>query len=735
MKKVLIVDDNQQLLNFLEIFLKENGFEVLTARNGKEALDIAHSSPPDIIISDILMPIMDGFTLLKHLKTDKKLKHIPFIIYTASYTDPNDEKFALSLGADRFVLKPQEPKVLLQIINECIELKKPSTPSKPLGEEMEFFRQYNEILFKKLEGKMHALDMAYEKLRESEEKYRTIFENSVMGIFRTTPKGTYLSINPAGAKIYGYTSPEDMMTSVTDMAHQIYVHPEDRQRLKDLLEKQGIVEGFESEHYTKDGRKIWVVMNVRAVRDENGIIQYYDTTSQDITEQKQVKEELQKEKELLSTILESNPIGISLVDSHGKYIYANPEFTKITGYTLNDFSTGKELLEKAFPDPKKREKPIAAWKEDRKRQGAYIDRHFQFLCADGTTKEIEIRTAFRKDFSIMTWKDVTPRIEAERALKVAERKYRDLFDNAIEGIFQSTPDGKFLMVNPAEAQMLGYESPEEMMTTINDIGKQLYVNPEDRERWKKIIEEKGAVKGFEYQVYKKDGTIIWVSLSARAVRDDEGRIIYYQGHIMDVTEHKRAEEQLRRNLIGTIHALSATVETRDPYTAGHQRRVSSLARAIAQEMGLSRETIENIRMAGTIHDIGKLYIPAEILSKPTRLTSLEMDLIKVHPQAGYEILKDTGLPYPIAEMIYQHHERMDGSGYPRGLKGSEILLESSIIAVADVVEAIASHRPYRAALGLDIALDEIEKNKGTLYHPEVVDTCLKLFREKGFIFE
>ena len=176
-----------------------------------------------------------------------------------------------------------------------------------------------------------------------------------------------------------------------------------------------------------------------------------------------------------------------------------------------------------------------------------------------------------------------------------------------------------------------------------------------------------------------------------------------------------------------------TVETRDPYTAGHQRRVADLSRAIARAIGsLTTEQIDGLRMASTIHDIGKISVPAEILSKPKKLTDIEFSLIKVHPQSGYDILKDIDFSWPIARMVLEHHERMDGSGYPNGLTGSDLLLESRILAVADVVESMASHRPYRPALGINAALDEIAKNKGVLYDPEVVDVCLKLFNEKGY---
>jgi len=212
-----------------------------------------------------------------------------------------------------------------------------------------------------------------------------------------------------------------------------------------------------------------------------------------------------------------------------------------------------------------------------------------------------------------------------------------------------------------------------------------------------------------------------------------------RGAIIDITQRKQQEEELQRTLdslrkaVGTtIQVMVSAVEIRDPYTSGHQFRVANLARAIATEMVLPQEKIEGIRMAGSIHDIGKLSIPAEILSKPTSLTELEFSLIKEHSRSGYEILKDVESPWPLAQIVYQHHERVDGSGYPRNLKGNDILMEARIMAVADVVEAMASHRPYRPALGIDAALAEIEKNKGILYDEDAVNACLRLFRNKGY---
>jgi len=223
------------------------------------------------------------------------------------------------------------------------------------------------------------------------------------------------------------------------------------------------------------------------------------------------------------------------------------------------------------------------------------------------------------------------------------------------------------------------------------------------------------------------------------MKDSSGNPVGFMGIVRDMTERRRTEKQLQRTLeklrkalASTIKAIALTVETRDPYTAGHQRRVADLARAIATEMGLPKKKIDGIRMAGIIHDLGKIPVPSEILNKPGRLSENEFGIIKTHAQVGYEILKNIVFPWPVAKIVLQHHERMNGSGYPNRLLADKIILEAKVLAVADVVEAMASHRPYRPALGIDKALEEVSSNRGNLYDPKVVDATLRLFNEKGF---
>jgi putative two-component system response regulator len=212
---------------------------------------------------------------------------------------------------------------------------------------------------------------------------------------------------------------------------------------------------------------------------------------------------------------------------------------------------------------------------------------------------------------------------------------------------------------------------------------------------------------------------------------------HLRNHLEEMVDERtyslqKSQKQLKKNLLETISAVAAMVELRDPYTAGHQRRVAQIAEAIGQELNLPNDQIEGIYLAAIVHDLGKINIPSEILSKPGYLNDVEFDLIKQHSIFGYEILKEIDLPWPIAETVRQHHERIDGSGYPLGLKGDDILLEARILAVSDVIEAMASHRPYRAGLGIEAALAEIENQRGIQFDPDVVDTALRLFREKNY---
>ena len=330
------------------------------------------------------------------------------------------------------------------------------------------------------------------------------------------------------------------------------------------------------------------------------------------------------------------------------------------------------------------------------------------------------------------------RKQAEEALRESEEKYRNILENIEDGYYEIDIAGNLTFFNDSVCRIVGYTHAELM-----GMNNRQYTDKENSrilyQAFNEVFRTGKSSKGVDYEIIRKDGTKLYMESSVSLIRNVSGQPIGFRGIMRNITERKLAEEKLletleslRKAINTTIHVMVSAVEARDPYTAGHQVRSSDIASAIATEMGLSHEKIDGIRMAGSIHDIGKLSIPAEILSKPGKLSAIEFSLVKEHSRTGYEMLKDVESPWPLAQIVYQHHERMDGSGYPRNLKGDEILLEARIMAVADVVESMASHRPYRAALGINKALEEIEKNKGTLYDADVADACLRLFREKGF---
>jgi len=308
-------------------------------------------------------------------------------------------------------------------------------------------------------------------------------------------------------------------------------------------------------------------------------------------------------------------------------------------------------------------------------------------------------------------------------------------------------NGKILFANQAYAKMFGLNSCDELVN--KPVLAQ--VVPKFRDEIADIIRLSARSEQLpiarETVGLRSDGTVLpmLVQVDRVVLPDGPAEVIFYTDYTAYIGSNRMVEQTAKdvekstgegeQIFLDIASALETALDIREPYTAEHQKKVGRLARAIAEEMGFPEDKIEGIEIAGKLHDIGKIKVPIEILNKSGKLSGLEFEIIKTHSQVGYNIIKNIDFPWPIGEIILQHHERMDGSGYPRGLKGEEILVEAQILAVADVVEAMSSHRPYRPALGIDAALEEIEKHTGTLYRTEVADACLSLFREKRFSFD
>ena len=336
--------------------------------------------------------------------------------------------------------------------------------------------------------------------------------------------------------------------------------------------------------------------------------------------------------------------------------------------------------------------------------------------------------------------EIAARKRVEEELRHERDRIQKYLDVARVMMVALNARGEITLINQKGCEVLGYEESELVGKNWFDTCLPVQIREEVKPVFRRLMAgEIEPVEYYENPIVTRFGEERIIAWHNTVLTDDAGNVIGILSSGEDITERVRAEEELQHTLAklrealgGIIQTVASIVEVKDPYTAGHQRRVADLAQAIATEMGLPQEQIEGIRMTGLIHDLGKIAIPAEILSTPSRLNDIQWDMIKTHPQVGYDILKRIDFPWPVAKIVLQHHERMDGSGYPQGLSGEEIMLEARILAVADVVEAMVSHRPYRPAHSIDEALEEISRNRGILYDPEVVDACVRLFTEKGF---
>jgi len=451
-------------------------------------------------------------------------------------------------------------------------------------------------------------------------------------------------------------------------------------------------------------------------------------------EHKRVEERLLETNLFLQNILESSDaISILYTDCEGTIHYWNKGAENIFGYTAGEI-IGHHKADILYPqDDGETKKSIEAVKA------------FIFENKRGTS--CEIREVTKDGRTLWVNLNLTPRLDEHGQIigilgigqditegKRAEEQLRGqtlIFENIHDGIIMTDLQGNILSWNPAAERMFGYYQDEVFQKTIEVLTTKIVKGTLRDGRWIG-----------EMDFTRKDGTDGVCETTVIPLRDENDTIIAVFGVAHDITERKQTEKELqqsydrlRETLIATVNALASTIEMRDPYTAGHQRRVTLLACAIAEEMGLTNDQFDGLRMAGLIHDLGKINVPTEILSKPGPINDIEFCIIRFHPQICHDILKTIELPWPVATIVLQHHERLDGSGYPQGLKGDEIMLEARILAVADVVEAMASHRPYRPALGVNQALAEITKQRGILYDPEVIDACIKIFTERKFEFE
>ncbi|WP_300158083.1 HD domain-containing phosphohydrolase [Solidesulfovibrio sp.] len=423
------------------------------------------------------------------------------------------------------------------------------------------------------------------------------------------------------------------------------------------------------------------------------------------------------------------PLAVYLRSEDGTFLEVNKAMAQLFGYDApEDFLAAMTgVAEQHYLDADIRLGMLA----DLALAGFVTGRQYQAIGRDGFVLWVEesarrITSPAGELYYFGYLRDVTAEKSTSWALSEAEEKYRAIFEHAVEGLFQMTPTGRFVTVNDALRRMLAFPSAE-ALTEDPQAALRLFPDPGDHEALLRALESEDVVRGLEVALRRGDGEVIWASIHARAVRDGQGRTVLVEGSMVDVTERRRSQEQLRASLSRTrrlfhetVTALSKTVRFRDPYTAAHQDNVARLAAAMARVMGLSEDAAAGIGVAGQLHDIGKIVVPVRYLCKPGRLVGLEWEFMRQHAQAGYEILKEIDFPWPVAEIVWSHHERLDGTGYPRGIGAADMGVEARILAVADVLDAMASHRPYRPALGVASAFEVLVEGCGTSFDPAAV---------------
>jgi PAS domain S-box-containing protein/putative nucleotidyltransferase with HDIG domain len=619
-------------------------------------------------------------------------------------------------------------------------------------------------------------------LRQERDFSDSLVETAQVIILLLNPKGQIVRFNRYMETLTGYSLNE---VEGQDWFSTFLPEPE-RKKTRRLFFKaiNNIqTQGNVSPILTKDGRQRQIEWYDKTQKDAEGQTTGLLAVGIDVTDRKQVEERLK----LFRVLLDHSGDAIEVLEPLTlRFLDINKTECRILGYSR------EELLSMSVYDiDPEFNKDLARAAEERMRQSGSISFEGLHRRKDGSTFPVEVSTTLvelDKPYILSIARDISERKQAEAALSRSNRALRTLSAANLALVRATSEDELLQEVTGVIVEKGGYslamvcyaeEDPEKniipmawsgtegsyfweghpswadteegqlpVALAIRSGRTQLRHNIAEESKlqdWRDAALSRGYLSNIALPLSgggRVFGALSIYSSGVEPFDEDEVRLLeelandlaYGINSLRTRIEHEQHAALLRQSLEQSIQTIAATLEARDPYTAGHQRRVGELATALARELGLPENQVQGIHFASLIHDIGKIHVPAEILSKPGKLSELEYKLIQIHPQAGYEILKDVKFPWPIAEIIHQHHERLDGSGYPQGLKENQILIESKIIAVADVVEAMASHRPYRPARGIKSALDEIRRGRGSVYDPSVADACLNLFAGNKFTF-
>jgi len=423
--------------------------------------------------------------------------------------------------------------------------------------------------------------------------------------------------------------------------------------------------------------------------------------------------------------------GFFEIDGKGRFLWANLSALEMLGYTREDLNQGLTIFDIV---PEKDRKLV--YEKIKKVLAGELTPPDYYLVRrkDSSNLKVLVDVFPLEKGNVFTLRgrviNLEGSVEGDLLLQKLDLFYPQVIEKTPVAVYKTHINGQILFVNDAFCRILGFSSREEL---LKHTVPSLYHNPEERKKLLEMLKQKGQVEDFQAELVRKDGKIIRISLFAIM----EGETIC--GTFVDITTAWQEHQQLIEKTIyqqqlikDIIYALNKTLSARDYYTANHQLRVTDLACLIAEKMGFTEEKVQPVYYAGLVHDVGKIGIPLSVLVKKAGLTAQELTLVRTHPVVSHRILSEIHFPWPIAEITAQHHERLDGTGYPRGLKGPQILLEARILAVADVVEAMSSRRPYREARGLEETLKEITANRGYKYDPEVVDACISVLNQGLF---